>query len=168
MNLVVNASMPGWGIGKAGELLITIPSDMRHFRELTMYKTVIYGRKTLDTFPNRKPLPNRNNIILSRDKRFAVEGATICHSVEELKKVLKNYDTDSLFVIGGESVYKLLLPYCKKAYITFSYIDEEADRHFPDLNLLENWSVTAIESTQIEGNIPFRFTEYTNDNPMSL
>ncbi len=167
MNAIVNVN-PHWGIGKNGKLLVSIPSDLHRFRELTLHKTVIYGRKTLATFPNGLPLADRENIILSKDPNFAPEGAIVCRDMDQLKSLLRERYSDNLFVIGGESVYKLLVPYCEKAYVTFSYVEVRADRHFPNLNRNENWSVTSIQPTQIEGHISFRFVEYTNARPMSL
>ena len=87
---------------------------------------------------------------------------------DELKSVLRDRYSENLWVIGGESVYKLLVPHCEKAYVTFSYTDLKADKFFPNLNRNENWYVTAIQPTQIEGRTPFRFVEYTNTKPLPL
>ena len=167
MNAIVNVS-PRWGIGYKGRLLVSVPADLRRFRELTTGKTIIYGRKTLLTFPDQRPLPHRENIILTRNPDFTAEDAIICHSLEELKPLLQERFSENLFVAGGESVYKLLVPYCEKAYVTFSYTDLQADRFFPDLNTRENWCVTSIESTQVEGRVPYRFVEYTNSAPQKF
>ena len=109
MNAIVNVTTH-WGIGKNGKLLVSIPTDLHRFRELTLHKTVVYGRKTLATFPNGLPLSNRENIILTRDPEFKIEDAVICHDLDELKSVLRDRYSDNVFVIGGESVYKLLVP----------------------------------------------------------
>ncbi len=167
MNAIVNVN-PYWGIGTGGKLLVTVPADQRRFRDLTLGKTVVYGRKTLESLPDKAPLPGRENIILSRNKAFSVEGATVCHSQEELFSLLRERYSEHIWVAGGESVYKLLVPYCEKAYVTFSYTQLRADRHFPNLNRNENWTVTSMESTQIEGKVPFRFVIYTNAKPQSL
>ncbi len=167
MNAIVNVT-PHWGIGKNGKLLVSIPADLRRFREFTIHKTVIYGRKTLETFPGGRPLADRENIILTKNKDFTAEGAVICHDFETLKELLRERYSENLFVIGGESVYKLLVPYCEKAYVTFSYTEAKADKFFPNLNRNENWYVTAIEPTQIDGRVPFRFVEYTNTKPLTL
>ena len=167
MNAIVNVT-PNWGIGKNGKLLVSIPTDLQRFRELTIHKTVIYGRKTLETFPNAAPLRDRENIILTRDKSFTAEDAVICHDMDELKSVLRDRYSDNLWVIGGESVYKLLVPHCEKAYVTISYTDLKADKFFPTLTRNENWYVTAIQPPQIEGRTPVRFVEYTNTKPLPL
>ena len=167
MNAIVNVT-PYWGIGKNGKLLVSIPTDLQRFRELTIHKTVIYGRKTLETFPGGRPLRDRENIILTHDKEFTAEDAIICHDLDELKSLLRDRYSDNLWVIGGESVYKLLVPHCEKAYVTFSYTELKADKFFPNLNRHENWFVNAIQPTQIEGRTPFRFVEYTNTKPLPL
>ena len=167
MNAIVNVTSY-WGIGKNGKLLVYIPTDLRRFRELTLNKTVVYGRKTLATFPNGQPLANRENIILTRDPEFRVENAIICHDMDELRSVLRDRYSENVFVIGGESVYKLLVPHCDKAYVTFNYSDLKADKFFPNLNRNENWYVSAIQPTQVEGSTPFRFVEYTNTKPLPL
>ncbi len=167
MNAIVNVTTH-WGIGKNGKLLVSIPTDLHRFRELTLHKTVVYGRKTLATFPNGLPLSNRENILLTRDPEFKIEDAVICHDLDELRSILRDRYSENVFVIGGESVYKLLVPHCEKAYVTFSYTDLKADKFFPNLNRNENWYVSAIQPTQIEGRTPFRFVEYTNTKPLPL
>ena len=167
MNAIVNVN-PYWGIGANGKLLVSVPADLRRFHDLTVHQTIIYGRKTLATFPEGKPLPERENIVLSKTKGFQVEGATVCRSLEELKALLKERYSEQLWVCGGESVYKLLVPYCEKAYVTFSYTEKKADRFFPNLNRNENWIVSAIEPTVVEGRVPYRFVEYTNTKPLVL
>lgn len=167
MNAIVNVN-PHWGIGKDGKLLVMVPADLRRFRDLTVNKTIVYGRKTLATFPEGKPLPDRENIILSKNKEFTVEGAIVCHDIDELKSLLRDRYSENIFIAGGESVYKQLVPYCEKAYVTFSYTELKADKFFPNLNHKENWVVTSIEPTQIEGRVPCRFTEYTNSAPQKL
>lgn len=167
MNAIVNVN-PHWGIGKDGKLLVFVPADLRRFRDLTVGKTIIYGRKTLYTFPEGKPLPDRENIILTKNKDFSIEGATICHNLDELRSLLRDRYSENVFVAGGESIYKLLVPCCEKAYVTFSYTENKADAFFPNLNNRENWTVTSIEPTQIEGKVPFRFVEYTNASPRKL
>ena len=107
MNIIV-AVDKNWAIGNREELLVRIPNDHKHFREETTGKTVVLGRKTLQTFPQGLPLKNRTNIILSRDKNFSVKDAAVVHSVEELLEELKKYDTRDVYIIGGESVYRQL------------------------------------------------------------
>ena len=117
MNLIV-AVDNHWAIGNKNQLLISIPNDHKHFREETTGKVVVLGRKTLETFPQGLPLKNRTNIILSTKKDFQVKDAIVVHSVEELLEELKNYADEDIYIIGGDSVYKQLLPYCSVAHIT--------------------------------------------------
>ena len=103
MNLIV-AVDKNWAIGKDNKLLVSIPDDMKFFRETTSGKVVVMGRKTLESFPNGKPLKNRVNIVLTRDESYQVKDAIVVHSKEELDKELAKYNSDDIFVIGGESI----------------------------------------------------------------
>ena len=117
MNLIV-AVDSNWAIGKENKLLVSIPQDMKFFRETTKGKVVAMGRKTLESFPGGQPLKNRVNVVLTTDKNYKVKDTVIVHTIEEMVDELKKYDSEDIFVIGGESIYRQLLPYCTKAYIT--------------------------------------------------
>ena len=104
MNLIVAADK-NWGIGKDNKLLVSIPSDMKFFRQETMGKVVVMGRKTLESFPNGLPLKNRTNVVLTSDKNYQVKDAVIVHSIDEVLEELKKYDGDEIYVIGGGKVY---------------------------------------------------------------
>ena len=93
-----------WAIGYKNQLLVSIPSDMKQFRQKTTGHIVVMGRKTLESFPGGLPLKNRRNIVLTSNRNYQVKDAVIVHSEEELKEELKKYDTDEIFVIGGESI----------------------------------------------------------------
>ena len=161
MRAIVNVS-PQWGIGSENRLLVHIRADMRRFRQLTTGHTIIIGRKTLETFPNCKPLPNRENLILSRDPDFSAEGAVIVHDLSELKTVLSEREPDSVFVCGGEQIYRMLLPYCTDALVTMTYTEENADRFFPNLDLLPEWILKEVGEPQSENETDFRFLHYAN------
>lgn len=161
MNLIVNVT-ENWGIGFENKLLVSISADLRRFAKLTTGKTVVLGRKTLETFPGGQPLKNRRNLILSRDPDYKVEGAEVVHSLEELLAACKGED---VCVIGGASVYELLLPYCKTAQITRTYGKWEADRFLPDLDALDNWEVVHTEPIQEENGIRFQYIDYVNHRP---
>lgn len=167
MQLIVNVN-PQWGIGNQNQLLVRIHADMRRFRMLTTNQTIIVGRKTLLTFPNEKPLPNRDNIVLTRDPDFHIDGAIVCHDLSELRGVLSDRDPNSVFVCGGEQIYRQLLPYCTKAYVTLTYTDAKADRVFPNLNLLPNWVLTEVGEKQYENDIAFRYLTYSNNSVVLL
>lgn len=167
MLAIVNVS-PRWGIGNKNQLLVHIHADMRRFRTLTTNHTIIIGRKTLRTFPDGKPLKYRENVILSRDPSLHVEGAVVCRDLLTLRDAISGKDPDSVFVCGGESVYQLLLPYCSKTLVTMSEIEGEADRFFPNLNLLPNWILTDVGPFEREGETAYRFLTYTNTDIKKL
>ncbi|MBR5808778.1 MAG: dihydrofolate reductase [Clostridia bacterium] len=148
MKLIVAVSQ-NWGIGKNNDLLFNIPKDMKFFREITMGKTVILGRKNLESFPNAKPLPKRPNIILTRDKNFVCDGATVVHSIDEL--LAMDIDFADAFVIGGEEIYRQLLPYCDLCYVTKVKESVPADKFMVNLDELSEWKLTQ-ESDEIEDN----------------
>ena len=134
-----------WGIGLAGELLVSLPEDQKGvFRKYTSGHTVVYGRKTLKTYKDERLLPNRTNVILTRDETFEKEGAVIVHSVEELNEYLATVD-DEVYVIGGETTYKLLLDRCDKAIITYIHNEYVADAFFPNLDDRLDWRLVSEE-----------------------
>ena len=159
MNLIV-AVDNNWAIGNKNELLISIPNDHKHFREETTGKVVVLGRKTLQTFPQGLPLKNRTNIILSKDPSYKVKDATVVHSVEELLEELKQYDDEDVYIIGGESIYRQLLPYCNVAHVTKIDHEYEADTFFPNLDEDEAWEITADSDEQTYFDIPYQFLKY--------
>lgn len=159
MNLIVAADS-NWAIGNKNELLIRIPNDHKHFREETTGKVVVLGRKTLETFPQGLPLKNRTNIILSANPDYQMKDAIVVHSVEELLGELKNYRDEDIYVIGGDSVYKQLLPYCNIAHVTRIDHAYEADAYFPNLDEDEAWEITADSDEQTYFDIPYRFVKY--------
>lgn len=143
MNLIVAADET-WGIGKEGGLLAHLPGDMKYFRETTMGKTVVMGRKTLESFPGGRPLKNRVNIVLSKDMDYGPEGVTVFHSVEETLEALKGEKEEDVFIIGGGAVYREFLPYCTRAYVTHIYHTFEADTDFPDLDRMREWELESV------------------------
>ncbi len=159
MNLVA-AVDKNWAIGNKGQLLVHIPEDMKNFRRLTEGHTVILGRKTLDTFPNGKPLKNRENIVLTRKNIERHEGMRAVGSIEELFAIVKEYKDEELYIIGGASVYEQLLPYADKAYITYIDYAYEADAFFPNLDLDENWVMTETSEEQTYFDVEYYFRKY--------
>ena len=161
MKAIVNVS-ENWGIGYENRLLFSISADLRHFRALTSGKTVVYGRKTLSTFPNQQPLKHRRNIIMSTDYHFAPEGAEVCRSFTELLARLRKLPSEEIFVIGGGSIYWRLLPYCSHALVTKTLKTFPADRYFPDLDHAENWRLEREGDIEEEDGISFQFLDYVN------
>lgn len=155
MEIIVAADR-NWGIGYQNKLLTRISADLRHFKALTTGHTVLLGRKTLETFPGGKPLPNRTNIVMSTDKTIQIAGATLCHTVKEAVK-LAPPDT---FVIGGGSVYTVMLPYCDKACVTQIDAEFPADCFFPNLDANPCWQVEDTGEWQEENGVRFRYVNY--------
>ncbi|MBQ7934392.1 MAG: dihydrofolate reductase [Lachnospiraceae bacterium] len=166
MNLIV-AVDNNWAIGNKNQLLISIPTDQKHFREETTGKVVVLGRKTLATFPQGLPLKNRTNIILSKDKNFKVKDAIVVHSVEELLEQLKQYDSEDVYIIGGESIYRQMLPYCDVAHVTKIDYSYEADTYFPNLDKDEDWVITADSDEQTYFDIAYEFLRYERKSNLS-
>lgn len=159
MNLIV-AVDKNWAIGNDNKLLVSIPQDMKFFRETTMGKVVVMGRKTLESFPGGQPLKKRTNIVLTRDKNYQVKDAIVVNTVDELLQELKKYDEDEIYVIGGESVYRQMLPYCKVAHVTKINHAYEADTHFPNLDEKDEWVVTGVSDEQTYFNLEYEFVRY--------
>ena len=162
MNLIV-AVDSNWANGCKNNLLVRIPADHKFFRQETIGKVVVLGRKTLETFPQRMPLKNRTNIILSTNPDYHVKDAVVVHSKEELLKELEQYPSEDEYIIGGESVYRMMLPYCNVAHVT--KIDQvyEADAYFPDLDQDEEWKITADSEEQTYFDIAYEFVKYERD-----
>lgn len=143
MNIILAADR-NWAIGKDNDLLIHLPGDLKYFKKMTTGKTVIMGRKTLESLPGGKPLPNRRNIILTRSDDFQVSGAEVLNSVEDVLHLIKsgNLKSDEAFVIGGADIYKQMMPYCDKFYITKIEAELPADRYFVDLDEVDDLKIT--------------------------
>lgn len=159
MNLIAAVDSK-WGIGNRRQLLVQIPADQKLFRQETMGKVIVLGRRTLETFPQGMPLAGRTNIILSRDASFQVKGAVVVHSIEELLKKIKEYDTKDVYVVGGESIYQQLLPYCDTAHLTMIDHTYEADTHFPNLEENPEWVQTQESDEQTYFDIAYTFVKY--------
>lgn len=145
MDLIV-AVDKNWGIGRQEDLLFRISEDMKRFRALTIGKTVILGRKTLQTFPGGRPLQKRTNIVMTRSDTFEAEPAIICHSLTQLREQLRDLPEDDVFVIGGASLYQQLLPFCRQAFVTKIDHSAAADTFFPNLDHMPEWELTGCEA----------------------
>ena len=133
---------------------------MKFFRQTTTGKVVVMGRKTLESFPNGMPLKNRTNIVLSGNQNYQVKDAVVVHSEDELMEELEHYDTDDIFVIGGESVYRMMLPHCDTVYVTKIDRAFQADTFFPDLDEMDEWVMTEESEEQTCFDLEFCFTKY--------
>ena len=159
MNLIVAVDR-NWAIGCKNSLLVSIPADHKFFRQETIGKVVVLGRKTLETFPQGQPLNNRTNIIMSTNQNYHVKGAIVVHSKEELMEELKKYKSEDIYIIGGESVYRMMLPDCDVAHVTKIDHVYEADAYFPNLDEMEEWEITADSDEQTYFDLAYEFVKY--------
>ncbi|WP_274969305.1 dihydrofolate reductase [Lachnoanaerobaculum orale] len=161
MNIIVAVDKK-WGIGNKGKLLVSIPRDKKLFREETTGKVIIMGHNTLLSLPGSQPLAGRKNIVLSRDKSLSIKGATVLNSVDACIDYLRknNIKDSDVFVIGGESVYNDFLPYCDIAHITYIDYEYEADRHFLNLDISNEWSLVLETEEETYFDIPYTFRLY--------
>ena len=147
-----------WGIGLNNQLLYHIPEDLHFFKEKTIGKTVIMGSNTLMSLPNQMPLNGRRNIVLS--KSITRDDLVVCRDLTSLFEVLKDYSDEDIFVIGGQQIYRLLLPYCHKAYITKVNGEKKADCFFENLDLNKEWKLTSKTEKQVYRGTEYCFCEY--------
>lgn len=149
-----------WAIGNKNKLLVSIPADMKQFRERTTGHVVVMGRKTLESFPAGAPLKNRTNIVLTANPSYKAKDAVIVHTKEELLETLKEYDSDDIYVIGGQSIYEMMLPYCDTAYVTKIDHAYQADTYFPNLDEMDDWHMTNVSEEQTCFDLEYVFAEY--------
>ena len=158
-----------WGIGKDNQLLISIPEDMKFFRTTTANAIVIMGRKTLESFPGKKPLKNRVNIVITRDESYAPEGVIIVHTPEEAVRKAseiqkENFKEDGsereIFVIGGASIYSQMVDMCDTVYVTKVSKIYNADAFFPNLDDRDGWNVAAETPEAEYEDMTYKFVTY--------
>ena len=161
MNAIVAVDL-NWGIGYKGNLLQRIPEDMRFFKQMTLGKVVVMGRETFESLPGKEPLKGRTNIVLSKNKSFMKDSVTVCSSLNELFLELKKYNSNDIFVIGGESIYTQLLSYCAEAYVTKIGNNYISDKYFNNLDKDNVWRLVSKSDMQNYKDINFMFTKYVN------
>ena len=163
MNIIV-AVDECWGIGKDNDLLFHVPDDMKFFRAMTIGKNVVCGKNTLLSFPGGNPLPDRKHFVLTHGALNESELLVAVDSVEKLFEVISSIPEDDVLVIGGESVYRQLLPYCKKAFVTKIYkTDPDATVFFPNLDDHPDFELTDCgEKLLSKKDIEYAFSVYTN------
>ena len=160
MELIV-AVYDDWGIGKDGTQPIALSADRKFFRETTRGAMVIVGRKTLADFPGGRPLPNRVNVVMTRQD-VEIPDVVICHSPEEAIEIAKT--TERAMVIGGGSIYKQMLPYCVTAYITKVHTTPESDTFFPNLDADPQWKLSEVLQSGEENGISYEMCLYKKAN----
>lgn len=156
MELIV-AVYEDWGIGCGGTQPVALSADRKFFREMTKGAMVIVGRKTLADFPGGKPLPNRVNVVLTRNPQ-PMEGVVTCHSPQEVAQLAAT--ADKAMVIGGGSVYRQLLPYCDRAYVTKVGACPQSDTFFPNLDESPEWHLTQVLQEGQENGISYQMCLY--------
>lgn len=159
MNLIVAADK-NWAIGNKGKLLVTIPDDQRLFRQETIGKVIVMGRKTLESLPGGQPLAGRTNVVLTENKDYKKKGTVIMHSLEETLKYLEPYPTEDIYIIGGETIYRQFLPYCDTAHVTWIDYAYDADTFFPNLEQDPMWRMTDVSDEQTYFNLCYEFRKY--------
>ncbi|MDE6208956.1 MAG: dihydrofolate reductase [Lachnospiraceae bacterium] len=164
MNLIVAVDR-NWGIGYKNKLLISIPEDMKFFRETTTGNVVVMGKNTLLSFPNGKPLKNRENIVITHDKSFKAEGAAVVNSIEEALEEIKKYNTEDVYVIGGGSIYEQMLPYVDTAYVTYIDFAYQSDTRIPNLDESKEWRLTEESEEQTYFDVEYYFRKYERITP---
>lgn len=154
-----------YGIGKKNGLLFNLPLDMKFFRETTKGHVVCLGENTLLSFPGSKPLKNRTHIVLSQDVTHNYEGVINVHTFDDFLKTIKEYsEKETVFVIGGASIYRQTLPYVDKVLLTKANADGGAEVFFPNLDEDPNFECVDEGSPMMDGDIEIRFTTYVNHN----
>lgn len=145
-----------WGIGKDGSLLFRLSGDLQRFKEITTGHTVVMGRKTLQSLPGGKGLPNRRNLVLTRDDSFSAQRAETIHSLE----VLLQQAEEDAFCIGGGQLYRQMLPYCTRVYVTKVSAQPEADTFFPNLDTDLSWRIVSESAPICENGITYQYVDY--------
>ncbi len=159
MNAIVSVTR-NWGIGYKGNLLVRNAQDMRFFKENTMGGTVICGQTTFESFPGGA-LEGRRNVVLSLDPAFDAPGIEVVGSLEAALEAVRHEDTNHVWVIGGESVYRQLLDHCSKVLVTKNDVELPADAFFPNLDEDFAWElVEQMPGGVTKAGIPFVFTTY--------
>lgn len=159
MNIIA-AVDKNWAIGNGNELLVRIPEDQKWFRETTTGKAVIMGRKTLESFPNKSPLKNRLNVVITSDRGYKVNGAVVVHSIEEAVAAVKDYADEDVYVIGGASIYRQMLMLCDVAHITKIDYAYQADAYFPNLDKDDAWQITETSEERTYFDLCYEFVKY--------
>lgn len=163
MNLIVAVDQ-NWGIGAGNDLLYHIPEDMKFFKEMTLGKTVVCGRKTLESFPGSAPLPKRRHFVLTHGNLPESENLVCVHSLDELLERIAGIPEDDVIVIGGGKVYRELLPLCRRAYVTQILSEEKrADVFFPDLSSDSRFILEKEgEILESKNGLKYRFLTFLN------
>lgn len=158
-----------WGIGKKNGLLFNLPLDMKFFRETTRGHVVCMGENTLLSFPGSKPLKNRTNIVLSQDLTHNYDGVINVHTFEDFLAKIRYYSkNDTVFVIGGASIYRQTLPYVDEVLLTKVNKDGQAEVFFPNLDEMDEFKCVEESAPVMDGDIEIKFTRYINNKKRDI
>lgn len=159
MNIIVTTDK-NWAIGNQGQRLVSIPEEQRLLREDTLGKVIVMGRKTFESLPGKQPLYGRVNVILTRDSSYRIKDAIVCGSLEESLEKLAEYPSDSIFIIGGRSVYEQFLPYCDTVHVARVDYEYAADSYFPNLDQSSDWKMALETEEQTYFDLCYAFRMY--------
>lgn len=149
----VVATAANLAIGKNNDLLWHMPADLKHFKSITSGGTIIMGRKTFDSI--QKPLPNRQNIIVTRQPGYKIEGASVVHSIEDALQLAAG--ADEVYIVGGAGIYQAAMKYTNKIYLTTVHHTFDADTFFPALDASE-WKTLSNDPHPADEKNPFPYT----------
>lgn len=149
-----------WGIGNKGKVLVSIPSERKLFQELTTGKVVVAGRKTMEALPGGTTLKGRTSVVLTSKKDYSYGDAIVVHNMEEAMSVLKEYNDDDIYIMGGSKVYEEFLPYCNRAFITKIDYTYEADCFLHNLDKDDEWVITHDTEEQTYYDLEYIFYQY--------
>jgi dihydrofolate reductase len=141
-------------IGDKGSIPWRIPDDMRRFKEITMGKPIVMGRKTWDSLP-KKPLPGRSNIVVTRDRAFAPPGASVAHSVDDAV-ALAGKEGKEVMIIGGAEIYLAALPHADRIYLTEVHADVPGDTKMPKFDVSQ-WREAAREARKTDSGLQYSY-----------
>ncbi len=164
MKMIVAADK-NWGIGNKNTLLVRIPADQKRFQTMTLGKIIVMGRNTFESLPGKVGLYGRRNLVITHNPTYKAPGADVVHSFEEAMSYLdaclaKGYQSEDIFIIGGERVYRQFLPLCDTIYLTKIAYAYEADTYFPDLTKLSEWQLWDQSDEQTFFDIEYFYEEY--------
>lgn len=159
MNLIVAVDSQ-WGIGKNGGLLTYLPEDLPFFKKMTTGHVIVLGRKTLESFPQGKPLKDRINLVISSTLSASSDTMIVCPTLEKALEKLKSYSSDEIFIVGGGSIYTQFLPYCTTAYVTKINQCLHADTFIPNLDISSQWQLIEEGTPKQYNTLEYRFTKY--------
>lgn len=153
-----------WNIGYKGDMLFSIPADLKRFKNITQNNIIIMGRKTFESLPNKQALPNRINIVITREKNYKAENTIIVNSLDEMFSMLLElnpYNKLKSYIIGGGEITSQLLPYCNKAYITkVNKSFNNTDVSIPNLDKYDDWEIHNQSESYIWNGLRYRYIDY--------